>query len=485
MLPTPREHQAKDLELLRQPIRAGETRIQFEASVGYGKSVIIEIIAHGYANAGKRVLILSNRTAVVKQLKDRARGHDLIDTMTVQTADSRLTTLPQYKVILVDEAHMGGAGAQYGRVFDRSPGALIIGFTGTPTPELHKTLPCHVKGHDARWLTDQGFLAPLKYYCPDRVDLRKARVRNGDFVEEDILAEVEAKDICGDGIRSYNEGCVGRPTLIFCINQKHAWSVHEEFKSSGIETKVLLGGDKDVDEKIEWVKSGGPLIVVDKVSAGFDLPDLHAIIILRPTKSEQLWVQIMGRVARAAKGKTFGHVYDHVGNTRRCGTLTEERDFKKADGPSDDSITEDGDRLSIRTCEECFFIWEGGGCVCPECGEDNGKDPRISKKKAIELKEQEAAEIEEERRRAGLAARRAQGQAKTFKELVDEIASRPKTKSRHSARYSAKHVLNSRMEKAAKAGRLDEARSIQADLAANGFRLPLDLPDFETQELPL
>lgn len=475
MLPIPHTHQNKDFNLLRDGIRSGAKRITFEASCGYGKSVVIQIVAHGYANSGRRVLILSNRTAVVNQLQDRAQGHANISVMTVQTADAKLKrgTLGGFDIVLVDEAHMGGAGAQYGRVIDSSPGALVIFFTGTPTASLFDLAPCHIEGHGSRWLTDHGFLSPLKYVCPDRLDLRKARTRNGDYVDEDILAEVESKDICGDAIKSYREHCAGRPTLVFCINKKHAWSVHDEFEAAGIESRVLLGGDKDVAEKIAWIKSGGLLISVGKVSAGFDLPDLHAIISLRPTKSAQLWIQQLGRVARAADGKFFGLVLDHAGNTMRCGTLTEERDWKTNNGiPSDDSITEEGQRLSVRRCDDCFFVWEGAGAICPECGVDNGQDLRISKKKAVELRAMEAAEIEERRRQAGLSSRRAQGQAKTLKALTEEIARRPGTKNRHSARHSARHILEARMKKDAEAGRIDDARAIHDDLTSSGFAIP-------------
>ncbi|MFG6567368.1 DEAD/DEAH box helicase [Sulfitobacter sp. 1A13679] len=473
MLPTPHPHQNKDFGLLRVGIKSGAKKIIFEASCGYGKSVVIQILAHSYANIDKKVLVLSNRTAVVDQLRDRAQGHPNISVMTVQTADARQkrNALETFDIILVDEAHMGGAGAQYGRVIDHSPDALTIFFTGTPTAALFELAPYRVEGHGACWLTDHGFLSPLKYICPDRLDLRKARTRNGDYVDEDVIAEIEAKDICGDAIESYRENCVSRPTLIFCQNKKHAWSVHDEFEEAGIETKVFLGGDKDDAEKLKWVADGGPLIVVDRVSAGFDLPSLHAIIVLRATSSPHLWVQILGRPARTAEGKIAGYVYDHVGNTMRCGTLTEIRDWRNGGEASDAEVTEDGVRLSVRRCDECWFVWEGAGCVCPECGEDNGQDLRISKKEAVQLRAMEAEEIEEKRRQAGLAARQAQGQAKTLKALTEEILRRPGTKNRHSAKHSARHVLESRMKKDFAAGRADDARAIHADLLANGFKV--------------
>ncbi|OOY22506.1 hypothetical protein BMI91_19685, partial [Thioclava sediminum] len=240
--------------------------------------------------------------------------------------------------------------------------------------------------------------------------------------------------------------------------------------------EVLTGqdSDEDVDRKIAHLAAGGLLLSVDKVSAGFDLPDLRNIISLRPTKSDQLWVQQLGRVARSADGKAHGTVYDHAGNTLRCGTLTEARDWSDGGEVSTDRQTESGERLSIRTCDECFFIFPGGTAICPTCGHDNGKDPRISQRKAIELRAVEAAEIEAARAAQAKAARREQGQAQTFKALLEQVARRPGTRNRHSARHATKHIMKSRMEKAWDRGDREAAEAIRADLAANGFKL--DLP---------
>lgn len=473
-----RKYQADDLDAVREKIRAGERRIMFEASVGYGKSLIIETIAQGYAGAGKNVLVLSNRKAVVDQLDKRRHGSDRILVSTVQGISRSLEKIPAPSAILVDEFHMGGSGAQYGRVFDAFPEALVIGFTGTPRPESFDILPTHVIGRGARWLTENGFLAPLLYYCPETIDFSRIKTRGGDFDEEEIIAAVERSEICGDAIGSYRDHCLGQPTLAFTINKKHAKSVADEFLAAGYESEILTGDDSDeeVERKIRYLADGGLVISIDKVSAGFDLPALSNIISLRPTKSEQLWVQQLGRAARLADGKAHGHIFDHAGNTFRCGTLTEERDWKDLERGADERQTETGERLSIRRCSECLFVFETG-CTCPICGHDNVKDLRISKRTAIAIRLHQAEEIEAAREAKKRAERRAQGQARDFKSLASEIARRPGTKNRHSARHSAKHVLISRMQKAIDGGDIDTAKAIYSDLAANGFRV-----DFPTDE---
>ncbi|WP_296643032.1 DEAD/DEAH box helicase [Roseinatronobacter sp.] len=393
-----RGYQEEDVSKLRAAVKSGAKSILFEASVGYGKSVVIELLANAYSKAGKRVLVLSNRSAVVEQLAKRASHLNNTTVTTVQAADRKRDLLTQNPadLVLVDEAHMGGGAAQYARVLECSPDALKIGFTGTPKPEVFDRFPAHVKGRDAKWLTKNGYLSPLKYVCPNPIDLSKVKIRQGEYDPADVVEALEKSKIYGRAIDAYKEFANGKPCLGFCVNVKHAETTAEEFRSSGVSCEVLTGKDKkaDIERKIDFLKSGGLLLSVDKVSAGFDLPELPVILVLRPTKSAQLWIQILGRVARWFDGKTHGLVLDLVGNAMRLGTLTQERDWKSLETKQETTKTEDGQDLSIRTCDECMFVFEAGPSHCPECGSQLSKDRRISKAESVRLREIEAAEIE-------------------------------------------------------------------------------------------
>lgn len=407
-----RDYQAEDLGALREAMRGGARRILFEASVGYGKSVIIETLASAYSNAGKKAWVFSNRSAVVEQLAKRA-GHMLgVNVMTVQAADRRrdeLTSNPA-DLILVDEAHMGGSAAQYLRVLACAPGARVVAFTGTPRPETFETFPGHVQGRGARWLTDEGYLSPLRYLCPNPIDLRRVAAKRGEYDEAQVMELLQERRIYADALETFRAHGLGVPTLGFCVNVKHAEATADEFRKAGHRCDVLTGKDRpeSVVEKIARLADGGLLFSVDKVSAGFDLPDLRVLLSLRPTKSEQLWVQQLGRVARAADGKPYGMVLDHVGNTLRLGTLTEERDWR---APGDDEkqareTTEDGTKLSVRQCEECLAVFDSGPSCCPYCGASLAKDTRLPRAETVRLREIELAAFEAER-----AAKRAADKA--------------------------------------------------------------------------
>lgn len=400
-----RGYQQEDVSKLRHVLRQGAKRALFEASVGYGKSVVIYFLAVAYSAAGKRVWVLSNRSAVVDQLADRAGWLPGVTVMTVQAADRRKERLSKEPadLILIDEVHMGGAAAQYGRVMDCAPGAVSIGFTGTPKPETFSVFPAHVKGHDSKWLTERGFLAPLKYITPDVndiIDMSGVRRRNGDYDPSAAIEALQQKKIYSNVIEDFRTYGLHVPTLGFCVNVQHAHDTAEIFRKAGHKCDVLIGKDskQDVENKIAMLKDGGLLFSVDKVSAGFDLPDLRTLLLMRPTESEQLHVQQLGRAARAAAGKECGYIVDHVGNVHNQGTLTLQRDWLNLEATKGQRKTEDGRSLAIRQCDDCMAIFEAGPKVCPDCGVVLVKDQRISCDEAVRLKEQDADKIEAERK---------------------------------------------------------------------------------------
>ncbi len=408
-----RKYQSEDIAALRETLRSGARRVLFEASVGYGKSVVIEHLSAAYSAADRRVWVLSNRSAVVNQLRDRAGDLSGVSVMTVQAADrkrDRLAADPA-ALILVDEVHMGGAAAQYRRVLECAPGAVAVGFTGTPRPETFEVFSAHVQGKGAAWLTDRGFLAQLKYAVPNELDLHHVKKRCGEFDESQIVEIMAERRIYSDAIENFRIYGLHVPTLGFCVNINHATDTAEQFRRAGHKCEVLTGKDKadEVDRKISSLKDGGLVFSIDKVSAGFDLPDLRTLLSLRPTASPQLWVQQLGRVARTSKSKEFGRVVDHVGNGRRLGSLTMTRNWRDPEDDRQKRQTEDGQCLGVRQCDNCFAMFDAGPSSCPECGASLAKDARIPTAEAVSLREIEAAEMDA-KAEADKALRKRQGQ---------------------------------------------------------------------------
>jgi DNA repair protein RadD len=99
------------------------------------------------------------------------------------------------------------------------------------------------------------------------------------------------------------------------------------------------------------------------IGEGVDVPSVGGCILLRPTASVGLHLQMIGRCLRPQPGKT-AVVLDHVGNTLRLGHHLEERDW-----------TLDGLRKrdreaapSVKVCPQCFATSPSTAQVCRDCG---------------------------------------------------------------------------------------------------------------------
>jgi hypothetical protein len=111
------------------------------------------------------------------------------------------------------------------------------------------------------------------------------------------------------------------------------------------------------------------------LTEGWDLPSLECLIVLRPTSSLCLWLQMLGRVMRTSDGKQGAVVLDHSGNTKRLGFATDDVEFDL------DGVVKKPGLAPTTTCKHCYAIFPLGCMACPECGEptrdenEEGKDP--------------------------------------------------------------------------------------------------------------
>ena len=99
------------------------------------------------------------------------------------------------------------------------------------------------------------------------------------------------------------------------------------------------------------------------IGEGVDVPSVGGCILLRPTASVALHLQMIGRCLRPQPGKT-AVVLDHVGNTLRLGHHLEERDWsldglKKRDREA---------APSVKVCPQCFATSPSAAQVCADCG---------------------------------------------------------------------------------------------------------------------
>lgn len=422
---TLRPYQSEIVEGVLSAMDHGARRIGAFSPPGSGKSVVITKLVEEFIARSTSTLVLCRRKKVIEQLADRVSGLDSVDVRTVQSAARRLDKMGNFGVVVIDEAHEGGVSSQARAVIDANPGAIVIYVTATPTPDLLDACEVQVWGPPAQELTDQGYLAPLRYCGAARPNLSSVRIKNDDYNPSDLMRVMEDKRIQGSVLEAYNRWGRGGPCLGFCVSVKHAEDTAEMLRGHGVPCEVLTAKDKasETERKLAFLEEGGLLLSISRVSAGFDLPNLKSILILRPTLSIQFHDQSLGRVARLKDDGGSGRVIDMVGNCRRLGLFTSKKDYgHREDETSGDKRDPSGDLLSIRECESCRDIWEGSATICPTCGHDNAQDRRISKNEKARLDEIKADEIE-----AGLQAakelRKRQGQS--IKQMAAWLKKKP------------------------------------------------------------
>lgn len=302
-----------------------------QMATGMGKTVTFANIPRH----GERMLILSHREELVEQPRkyfdcsfgvERAKNHSSGEEVVSASVQSLVRRLDRYDpedfgLIICDEAHHAAAGT-YRKIFDYFRPEKLIGFTATPNRgdkvRLDNVFSKIIFQRDLRWGIQNGYLCDITCKRVDiGFDLSAVRIRNGDYAPGELD---EAMDGTADAIaQAYRELAVGA-TLIFAV------SVHqcEEIAKRIPGAVVVTGETKNRSAIIEAFTAGEiPCIVNCMVfTEGTDIPRVETVIVARPTQSEALYAQMVGRGLRLYPGKERLMLIDCVGITGTASLCT-------------------------------------------------------------------------------------------------------------------------------------------------------------------
>jgi len=170
---------------------------------------------------------------------------------------------------------------------------------------------------DLKTAIDEGWLVPIrqKFVTVEGLDISKVDVR-GDKLNE---GQVEAAFLGTDEdeerrlhaiVKPTIDEAAGRKTLVFAAGKDHATKLAACFAAHGIEVGVVVE-DTDPAERADLIArySTGELQILVNclvLTEGFDAPATEVIANCRPTKSESLYLQILGRATRPLAGVVDG-----------------------------------------------------------------------------------------------------------------------------------------------------------------------------------
>ena len=303
---------------------------------GTGKTIVFAMLI---GERDERSLIIVNRDILVSQTLDKVRmmnpdadigvvkaeQNELDNKITVASIDTlkndkRLSQLgTDYGLVITDEAHHSIAPS-YQKVYDYlgigNNGKLHVGMTATPNRTDGKGL---VTSYDEvvyeKGLIEMiahGHLCDLRseiiqIYDPENKELADILKKSNKLTSKVLTKILALPDVAGHIVREWKRLAGDRQTVAFCAKVEHAYQMAELFRQHGVASEAVT--DKTRNEQREQILSdyaSGTIQVVTNfnvLTEGFDSPQTSCILVARPTDSDLVYAQMVGRGTRIAPGK--------------------------------------------------------------------------------------------------------------------------------------------------------------------------------------
>ncbi len=231
-----------------------------------------------------------------------------------------------FDYVVVDEFHHAAARS-YRKVLDRFSPRFLLGLTATPdrTDGADLLALC---GDNLVFQVDlaEGIgreeLSSFHYWgIRDVADYAHIPWRNGRFDPARLAEAVETQQRAEQALGEWREkaGEASR-TLGFCCSISHAEFMAGFFGDAGVVAETVHSGPGSASrrEALERLRAGETQVLfsVDVFNEGVDVPEVDAVLMLRPTESPVLFLQQLGRGLRRSEGKEALTVVDFVGNHR-------------------------------------------------------------------------------------------------------------------------------------------------------------------------
>lgn len=226
-------------------------------------------------------------------------------------------------LVITDECHHAVART-YQDVYAAFPDALQLGVTATLARGDEIGLGSQwervVYSRSILWMISKGFLTDVSARRVETsMDLSHVKTNRGDLAAGDLAREMAAEHVDAAIARAYREHAADRQGIVFAPTVASALDIQKAMTGAGIPARTVTG-DTPRDERLgtyEAFRTGSTQVLVNAMvlTEGFDAPWASCAVIARPTQSQPLYVQMVGRVLRPWPGKKDALVLDVVGAT--------------------------------------------------------------------------------------------------------------------------------------------------------------------------
>lgn len=351
-----RPHQTQAVAAGWAALRAGQNPV-LQLPTGTGKSLVAAELAHMMHQKDSPVWVVTHVQELVKQNATAYYNHtehrpgiiaaglnraEFGEQVTFGTVQSMINPLRNGlitppRLIMIDEVHRvqhdRGGSSLYKQMFELCPEARRLGLSATPW----RTDNGLVYGKGEQFWFDErafyytvpqavedGWLSPLVgVESTHQLDVEDVTV-NDDFVAAQVEEQQNEQWLDAMAVTVGQLAAKRKHLAVYCSTvlaaERAAGAIA---RATGWTTGLITGGmSAEVrDDALGRFKSGELRVLcsVDTITTGFDFPALDCVVVLRPTVSSNLWVQIQGRGTRLHPDKKNCLVLDFVGNYQRLG----------------------------------------------------------------------------------------------------------------------------------------------------------------------
>lgn len=443
-----RDYQKDAIQKIEELFKT-KRKILLQLPTGGGKTFVFSFFAKDFIKQyNQRVLILCHRDELIEQTKEslikigvsvetiqaknkRALHNSDVYIAMEKTAENRLNENPDFfknvGLIIADECHE----LRYEKIYKFFKESKILGVTATPV---------HTKKHN---FYKCNYCSDISYdidVCHNEEMQEWTKPFTFSEIYEDIVSTVQIQELINNGslvkdisfirtpknmealktdntgeytnssmetvyandeqsfnvLLNYEEICKDKKTIIFTSSTKVNTILLEKFKGYNVRSYDSMN-NKSNERKlvVDWFKNNSDAILINTgvFTTGFDVRDVQAIILNRPTQSLALFLQMVGRGGRCTRGNEIYKdnfiVIDGGGNIDRFGHWSDNKDWINIfyNGLSKPRAKKEPLELT-NTCKSCGYIMAKSIIKCPECGYE---EPFKEKKQKDE--EQTAATV--------------------------------------------------------------------------------------------
>lgn len=324
-----RDYQGEAVEAVEQDWRDGIRRPALAMATGSGKTATA---SHLISRRDVQTLFLVHRDELAAQAEKSFQDHGLdvgvvkaerdeIDAKvivgSIQTLQNpaRLARLPKTSLVVADEAHRAAAASWRSvltslGVFDPGDSSVALGLSATLSRAGLGSVWEKVSfKYDILDGIAGGYLTDVvgRLVTVDGMSLAKVKMSGGDFQATSLSELMSARDTIDTVVAAYNEHAREMYGFVFTPDVDSAKRYAAAFQGAGYVAEAVWGNMPIIDRRLvmKRARAGEIQILVNCgiFTEGTDLPRFQCVVMARPTTSEILYIQAVGRALRPFPGK--------------------------------------------------------------------------------------------------------------------------------------------------------------------------------------